>query len=715
MIQFQRIKNNLIFCGKEREKDKIRSILQKLDIKPVNPKSFEIFIASLKTILETTSCEGLESLVTWKVPIVSNIHRLNQDEIDFINSELSKVNIPVNECQVEVQKSIPQEERKKFAAYYTIDEGIQLMESLVYEYLKTHTDRKIVLADPFLGSARTLMRVVQKIGVDRLQLIWGVEPLNLPALVAYASLIFATGGKKEIINVIVGDVFRKLLHNSSTLQLELPKTDIILTNPPFTRWKYLEKNYRDYILKVITSLGYGKYITRKEISLQILSMFLVDYVLNEEGLIVSVLPASTFYTIYGKGYKSFLMKNYNVLALIANTSRPSFSEDSGFKEVILVAEKKPNRNRNIPTAFIKLDNNSEKISKIIMQKFKCKNQLNSVNFHEMPQFMYMNWLSFFEENKLKDIVINIFKECFQKGTLKLWDNVLGRKNLIRGIEMYGPEFFFIPNKYWQMLGECKESVEIEHIISGTRLTISKRFLIKTLRKPSFYSYNIKVTVNTYMLSVPPVELSELPEDLQKYIKWGLESGTPEPSVNAYGKYWYSHVFKQIMTKKPFGHLFIPDKVDLTFRKRGVFANYSEKKVAASKNFYIVKGDNKTSIKLLTSWFNSTIFFSILLLLSRKISETWTRFLEEDYFEIPVINIKLINKRIAHELCKNLDDIIDRPLVPLWDQLGREYRYKLDVSVASALKLENPEKIIEKLYEILFDYKLNISMKSVISS
>jgi len=58
------------------------------------------------------------------------------------------------------------------------------------------------------------------------------------------------------------------------LKEERLSADIILTNPPFTRWKYLEDGYRDKLLKIITGLGYLKYITRKETSLQILSMFL---------------------------------------------------------------------------------------------------------------------------------------------------------------------------------------------------------------------------------------------------------------------------------------------------------------------------------------------------------------------------------------------------------------------------------------------------------
>lgn len=679
------------------------TVLEKLGIESAIPESFQIFIASLKTILQYTDGEDLESLKTWNAPVLPNLINLSSNEIKFIESELPRVHISISECQVQVQKLIPREVRKRFAAYYTIDQGIRFMESMVYEYLKTYKRQKVVVADPFLGSARTLTSVIQKMGIEKIQKVWGIEPLPLPALVAYASLLNALRGKKDYITVVTGDTFKEVPHAfSQFIGLELPKADIILTNPPFTRWKYLEKNYRDYLLKVVSELGYKEYITRKEASLQTISMFLTDYMLNNEGLIVSVLPASTFYTIYGKGYKSLLRKKYEVLAILGFASKPSFSEDSGFKEIIIVAVKGFSRSRL--TIFTELNNNPEEIVKVIIFD-QMPNMRNSFNIHNLPRFLDINWLALFGENKLRDIIVNVFKHGLKIGTLGYWDNTLGRESIIRGVEMYGPEFFFIPNTHWRVFKENEKTVEIENSENKSRLTLSREFLIRTLRKPSLYSNVIKANVDSYMLSIPPVEISELPEDLQYYIKWGITSGTAKPAINSYGKYWFSHVHKQMITKKPFGQVFIPDKVDLTFKRRGVFVNYSNEKVAASKNFYIIKNENGTINKFLVGWFNSTIFISTLMLLGRKISETWTRFLENDYLELPVINVNSVEEKNISEVSKNVKNIINKHLPPLWNQLNEEYKYQLDLSLAEAIKIEDSEKIIEKLYRILSTLKV----------
>ncbi|MBS7249495.1 MAG: N-6 DNA methylase [Candidatus Freyarchaeota archaeon] len=676
-------------------------ILKKLGVEPAIYESFQILISSLSTILGYCGDEHLESLKTWNSPITQNLNKLDPDEIEFIESELSGATIPINECQIRVQKLIPNDERKKFAAYYTIDQGTRFMESVAYEYLKIYEKQRVVLADPFLGSGRTLTAAINKIGSKKVEAVWGVEPLVLPALVAYASLLKVMGGEKDNVKVIAGDTFKEVPKAFSPFtHFGLPKVDIILTNPPFTRWKYLEKGYRDYLLKVICELGYEGFLTRREVSLQILSMFLSDYILINGGLLVSVLPASTFYTIYGRGYKSLIKKSYEILGLVELASRPSFSEDCGFKEVIIVAVKNGNRSRQ--TLFTELNNNCEERAKDIIFGQKIEG-INAFNIHGLPRFMDINWLALFGKNKLRDIIANIFEQGLKKGKLDYWENVLGRGSIIRGVEMYGPEFFFIPNKHWSISREDEDAVEIENKENKSKLILGKEFLTRTLRKPSLYSNVIEANVESYMLTVPQKELQELPGDLKNYIEWGINSRTANPAIKAYGKYWFSHVHKQMATKRPFGQVFIPDKVDLSFSRRGVFANYTREKTAASKNFYITKDENQTIAKLLVGWFNSTLFISTLILLGRKISETWTRFLENDYLELPIINVNSTDKESTLEVCRKVDNLISKPLPPLWNQMHKEYRYLLDLSIAEATKLDKPEKIVEDLHQTLTTY------------
>jgi hypothetical protein len=346
------------------------------------------------------------------------------------------------------------------------------------------------------------------------------------------------------------------------------------------------------------------------------------------------------------------------------------------------------------TPFIELDNNIEEIVKIIMSQTKHPTVFD---LHTLPRFLYINWLALFGKDNLRNAVVSIFEQGLRKGTLGYWDEIHGKSSIIRGVEMYGPEFFFIPNKYWKRVEENNEFLRIQK--EHSELTISKEFLVKTLRKPSLYSHTIEACVDTFMVSIPPVEGDELPSDLQDYIKWGITSETAKPARRAFGQYWYSHVHKRMTTRNPFGQVFIPDKVDLLFRTRGVFANYTQKRIAASKNFYIVKDKDEMLTKLLVGWFNSTIFLSVLMLLGRRISDTWTRFLENDYLELPVITLDEKSETVS-EVIESINGILTKDLPPVWGQLDEEYRYRLDLALAKFIGIRNPEKTIENLYQVL---------------
>ena len=643
---------------------RVRNIMEKLGI-DFNVEGFQMLAISLKTILEYA--DDLDTLSEW-ISSILPIDKLDRDEIKLLLSEAERIKISVRECQERVQMIIPRERRKSFAVYYTIRQVAELMAKLAKDF---HDSEELVIADPFLGSGITLTAAIDEIRPERILKVWGIEPLPLPALIAYASLLQSMEGRREAIDVIVGDSFREVP------SLDLPKADIILTNPPFTRWNHLERGYRESLISLMRELGYGKYI-RGESGLQVLSMFLCDRVLRRGGLLVSVLPASTFYTIYGRGYKSFLRDEYHLHAILESRTRASLSEGSGFKEVIIVASKGSDKG---PTTLIRFDMGGLDIS-----------DYQRVDLNSLPKFLELNWLALFERG-LRDILVRIFELGLRKGTLGYWGEVLG-KNIVRGIEIYGPDFFFIPNKFWKITNEREDHIVIEN--SGMELVISKEFLVRTLRRPSLYSDKIGVDVDSFMLSVPPIDISELPEDLRIYIEWGAGSGAAKPAIKAYGGKWYSHVYRQMRVKDPFGCVFIPDKVDLLFRRRGVFANYSEEEVAASKNFYIVR--DRDLAKPLVGWLNSTFFISILVLLGRRISDTWTRFLESDYLELPVIN----PGKGADEIAESVSKMMDMELPPLYDQIGEDYRYELDLSVAKFIGIEDPEGEVERIYSTLID-------------
>jgi hypothetical protein len=485
-----------------------KRILTKIGLESYNIDNFNIFVASLREIVKFSETGDLRSIQEWKAPLVSCLKELDNSEIEYLKNEISRNKITIEQCQVDVQKTIPQMKRKKLAAYYTTDEGQELMALSVNEYIKKNNLKEIIIADPFLGAGRTLTATIEKIGINNIKKIWGIEPYPLSALVAYASLLKVTEGLKSRIEIITGDAFIEISkENLISKENKKLKADIILTNPPFTRWKNLTPDYRDQLLKIIGGLGYSKYITRKETSLQILCMFLVDHILKKNGLLISVLPASTFYTIYGRGYKNLIKNKYHLLSFLESGSQASFSIDSGFKEIIIIASKITNKKGL--TVFVKLNGIdiqefTNHLINYCIEKLKQIEDFYIVNINEIEQFLDNNWLSLVGNRELKEMIIDCFNYGIKHGILGYWDNILGSKTLIRGIEMYGPEFFFIQNKYWNIIEDLNSHIKIKNKESSQELTINKTYLVKTLRKPSLYNFTIIPKVDTYMVSIPPI-------------------------------------------------------------------------------------------------------------------------------------------------------------------------------------------------------------------
>ena len=105
------------------------------------------------------------------------------------------------------------------------------------------------------------------------------------------------------------------------------------------------------------------------------------------------------------------------------------------------------------------------------------------------------------------------------------------------------------------------------------------------------------------------------------------------------------------------------------------------------------------------WFNSTLFYCLLILLGRKISNSWTRLLKNDYLEIPLLNVNNLESDDIKRLFKIFNEISNKELDPFWDQLDKKFRLNLDVQIFQALKVKNPVSKVKRMYKILREIRI----------
>ncbi|MEM0294662.1 MAG: hypothetical protein QW221_00685, partial [Candidatus Korarchaeum sp.] len=103
-------------------------ILKKLGVTPLSDESFEILVATLKSLLRYS--DDIRSLAHWDAPVLPMLARLEAEEVKLLESEVEGVRISLKECRLKVQKLIPRDLRRGLSVYYTVDMGSDLMASL---------------------------------------------------------------------------------------------------------------------------------------------------------------------------------------------------------------------------------------------------------------------------------------------------------------------------------------------------------------------------------------------------------------------------------------------------------------------------------------------------------------------------------------------------------------------------------------------------------
>ncbi|RLG42591.1 MAG: restriction endonuclease subunit M [Thermoproteota archaeon] len=559
--------------------------------------------------------------------------------------------------------------RKRLAAYYTLRPVARMMARAARRVFGGSPE----ISDPFAGAGVTLWEAVMA-GLNP-KLVLASEIVPEAALACYATVLTALRGDEEVLDVRAGDSFR-------TLAGEESEVDVILTNPPFTRWELLERDYRSFL----QSEGPGaSEDLRGQPSLQAFALALSERLLRDAGVLASVLPASTFYTLYGRGVVEMLRERFDHVALLEGPWH-SASAGSGFKEVVLLAT------RGLGLRGIEHHRLTEEalgqVERLVGRRVIPAERVE-VEARAFPSF-----LAAVRRHPIKDLLLPVLLEGLSSGALRPGPPCRS----LRGVEMYGPDFFLIPNRHWSLRDWGPEGALIVGE-GGRELFIPSEFLLPAFRKPEAHRW-IAVTYPSHLLLTLPEDLSSTPADVREYVRWGEESGAAGPAIRSFGPAWWAHVTRQVASKRPFARLFLLDKLDPS--RRGSLALYSPEQVTATKNFYLVDCGDPSWEAALAAWYNSTAFLAYLLLAGREIGPSWLRFLLDDYKSIPTPNVPSLSPGRVERAAEVLLRIGSKELPPLPDQIGSEERWELDHAVLRMIGLEEEaaSSLLGGLYRVV---------------
>jgi hypothetical protein len=129
---------------------------------------------------------------------------------------------------------------------------------------------------------------------------------------------------------------------------EIPPLDTVLMNPPFTK---MERGIQKFI-----DLGKFSKMCGNEVGLWGHFLGLSDDLLKDGGMMGAVIPINIMRGRESAPIRKFILENWTILYIVKTTINYAFSENSEYRDVLLIAKKKkPSKPYKIKVALIKKD------------------------------------------------------------------------------------------------------------------------------------------------------------------------------------------------------------------------------------------------------------------------------------------------------------------------------------------------------------------------
>lgn len=272
-------------------------------------------------------------------------------------------------------------------------------------------------------------------------------------------------------------------------------------------------------------------------------------------------------------------------------------------------------------------------------------------------------------------------------------------DIIRGLEIRGPKFFFLPNEVWGIVSKNKKSLVIRNKETGKQLSLPSSFLVHSLRMPEEHDTSLSPKTEYYLLSIK--KGSSLTKDVVEYITWGKKSHEKDEiniaAVNL-GSGWYSYIADQIESKGTFGKVAVLKKFMPT--TKGVLAHYlpyQRGKIWGPNLYYFLSSGKDIYDRALAAYFNSTVFIALHLINRRQVGRASEEITEDILLDLPCINPKELDENARNKIIKAFNQMSKIELPSIYKQIGQKYRFDLDYAVFEALGFDDPSLVIKQLY------------------
>ncbi len=511
------------------------------------------------------------------------------------------------------------------------------------------------------------------------------------------------------------------LGNEREREIKLSKVDLVIMNPPFTRYQRIPKTYKEVLARRFSEERYSECLGG-QLGLHGYFLLLADRFLSDGGRIAAVLPITTLSAKGTQGFLDILLNQYSIEHLIACEGRYAFSENTAVREILLVARKKreeannigitiikispddltTSQSQNIATAITKLRSegikeeivdNSEYSFKLLAQKEAIKDKLalfRAISVYRKDISLVDKAIRKIFNNSRRTVS---FRTYLKSVKCEIHESPRG----IGELGFYGLSFLnkekraLRKHDYWYITEKRANSIKIENRVSHITLDIPKKCIRPSIRRyTGLASFNISNQTDFVV--------SDKFEGIRDLLDKGFE--TAKKKKKALG----------LLAKGAWSSLIEDNSAYLALIYRARISNanhlafFSSKPMFMGGSFWMLKMQNAKQSKILCLWLNSTLNLFQWFVNRKETEGAWMWV--DDYvmgtFLMPDLS-KLSNSETA-DLLKLFGDLGKKKFPSLLEQLKSNdpMRYSIDETFLNLLgvKKEEINQLLQRIYSVL---------------
>lgn len=471
----------------------------------------------------------------------------------------------------------------------------------------------------------------------------------------------------------------KKVNHQEGKKFYLEKPDVVIINPPFTLLKHIPDNFKKAFQKrkIIDISG-------KEINLWGYFLAHSDIILKNGGKIGAIIPIGFLRGKRTQKIREYFLKNYSIDYIVKPSLNSSFSEDSNFNDLILVARKSPFEvNHEVKIVFLNrnIDKMSSEDIKPIINKIKT----------ELSDKIDTEYYSLIKINQ-KDLfnMRNNLMPLFFSNKIHIIEHVNSLVDRIKSNKIMDKLDINLMEGGYELRNEEKprDSV-INRYFDKSRITKAKYYFRNG--NDEYLTYYDKDNITH------KIKISNLEKTFRTIT-----------GVNVYDiskKYDYYIKYKEKEKNNTF--LMIPSRFSLISKNTYATALYIDNKITPIDYFIMYLCPTREESKCFCLYFQSVFFLIQVIKFCKKGMNkggfaNYFEIKQKDLAEINAPNFKIVSKQKIMNCIKFFDEIKDKNLHPIITQIRdkTEDRIKLDLFINELLELRFTRKEIEEMYELI---------------